>query len=115
MREDKILENLQKRIEQVKERKKLKVKAMESRELAKSRAARNRLIFKLGGMVEKMGLDKVDEATLLGCFLAINKQLEHAQNATRLHEAGKPYLEVGKKLGRPQMATERPAEGPQAA
>ena len=89
-----------------------KLKALHARKMAaarhslavKSRRERDRLIYTLGGMMEKMGLDQVPEDVLLGSLYMINQQLsktgfvEHAKNKSR------EYLPAGNKLDRVQVA-----------
>lgn len=103
-----IEERLQKSIERTNKLKALHAKKMAAARHSlsvKSRRERDRLIYTLGGMVEKMGLDQVPEDVLLGSLFVINKQLANTGFVEQAINKGREYLPVGNKLDRVQVAS----------
>ncbi len=77
--------------------------AARHRERVKARKERDRHIYKLGGMVEKMGLDQLPDDTFLGSLALINRNILKAEYFNRLTEDGQQFLDIGKKLSRPDL------------
>lgn len=101
------LENLTKKIAQDEAKKIAKENIEKQRKIVRDREARNRAIFKAGGMVEKMGLLDVDEALLLGWLCVANEKSKTSSldQLNAIREKGKNWLTVGKKMSvvRPEM------------
>ena len=90
------------------------IKRKEARQKLKSkrqqRKERETRIFRLGGMVEKMGLDQADYNFLLGLFWLGNEMLSGKQaeagqglSADYLRLQGEVYLQDGTKMSRPMI------------
>ena len=104
---DKIKERIERLTDQLAKAKAqqiLKAQAAKTRREAKSRAARNHRIFRLGGMVEKMGLDDLDEALFLGMLDYMGEGLsgdKAAELSEKFKQRGALYLKDGKRKARP--------------
>lgn len=77
----------------------LKANAQRARAKARDRKVRNQRIYKLGGMVEKMGLDGLEDEILLGCFLKLHQALKsNPETMDGFRKHGIEYLPIGKRL-----------------
>ena len=76
--------------------------AIKNKERAEGRKARNRHIYKLGGMVEKMGLDQLPENEFLGLLDTMHRHYKYidTDKKNQLRENGRAFSEAGKKLER---------------
>lgn len=70
----------------------------------KERQNRNRHIYKIGGIVDKMGLADIDETVLLGLLYNAHKILDKKdpQMMQQLIDWGEDYQEKGKRLPPPE-------------
>lgn len=108
----KLEERLHKAIEKLDKLKALqqqKLSAARHREKIKSRKSRDHHIYRLGGLLEKMGLDALPDETLLGSLALLNKNLSKPEFFIKLSDDGRQYLEVGKKLERPVLPEQQQA------
>lgn len=94
------IEKATNKLAQVKARELLKQNTQAQRALAKTRAERNRRIYKLGGMIEKMGLYGIDEELLLGLLAKDHGRLTiaTAEKLEEIRKTGREFLPTGKKL-----------------
>lgn len=77
-----------------------KKQALKNEKRKSDRRERNHRIYKLGGMVEKMGLDQLPEAQFLGLLAMMHGHVSRAdfEQKSALAEKGQPFIEDGKKL-----------------
>lgn len=97
------IERLTKQLKSKKARLASQKLAERNRKRANDRRARDQRIYKLGGMVEKMGLDALDDDLLLGMLCLMNRNAHKPSWCRKFLELGKPYLAIGKKLPRPSV------------
>ncbi len=94
------IEKLTNQLAQVKARELQKKNTQAHREMAKTRKERNKRAYKVGGMVEKMGLFNLDEELLLGLLANDYKWLKNAtaEQLEDIRTGGKMFLPNGKRL-----------------
>jgi thiamine pyrophosphate-dependent acetolactate synthase large subunit-like protein len=107
--ETKIMSDIKQKIEKLtdqlakaKAQELLRENASKARATAKARKQRDRKIYQLGGMVEKMGLDGLPDEILLAGFYQYHLTLSKAQPdlIEQLKKRGAEFKPVGKKLAR---------------
>ena len=81
----------------------MKEQAAKNKKLVLTRRQRDKNIYKLGGMVEKMGLDRLDDEFFLGMLYMLNQNASKPAWQEKFMEWGKPYMVVGKKMPRPNL------------
>lgn len=94
------IDKLTNQLAQKKAQQLLKEGSLKRRAEIKARAERNRRIYKLGGMVEKMGLANLDEALFLGILEKDYNRLKitTSQDFEAVRSKGREFLPNGKKL-----------------